>query len=53
MLKTIEKTIITMTCKQDLRGKMKVLVKLLLSFSIIVFNMIKLLAKTFIMKLFV
>ena len=32
--------------------KMEILVKLLLSFSIIVFNMIKLLFKTFLIKIF-
>ena len=35
----------------DLREKMAILVKPLLSFFIIVFNMIKLLVKTFIIKL--
>ena len=41
-----------MICDCDLGEKMEISVKLLLSFSIIVFNMMKILVKTFIIKIF-
>ena len=41
-----------MICDQDLSEKMEIIVKLLLSFSVIVFDMMKLLIKTFIMKVY-
>ena len=41
-----------MICEQDVREKTEILVKLLLLFSIIVFNMMNLLVQTFVIKLF-
>ena len=47
-----ENKINSMICDQDLREKMEISVKLLLSFAIIVFNTMELLVKCFVMKLF-
>ena len=41
-----------MICDQDYRDRMEILVKFLLSFSVIVLNIMKLLIKTFLMELF-
>ena len=41
-----------MICDQDYRDRMEILVKFLLSFSVIVLSIMKLLIKTFLMELF-